>query len=73
MCWELQSAGLSNSDSNHGNGKCLGTYWSVALAAPGFGWVTVPATPGLGYGAPQYCVPASWVGGEASGLPRSWA
>ena len=36
MCAALQSPDC-RIDSNHGNGKCLGTYWSVALAEPGFG------------------------------------
>src|SRR6185437_2250496 len=40
-------------ESNHGNGKCLGTYWSVAFALPGLGWVTVPVGAGEANGAPQ--------------------
>ena len=34
-------------ESNHGNGKCLGTYWSVALALPGLGWPVLAVGPGV--------------------------
>src|ERR1039457_1429994 len=79
MCAELQSPDAS-SDSNHGNGKCLGTYWSVAFALPGLGCavlgcpvLVVGEALGVAYGAPQYCAPASWVGPLASALPRALA
>src|ERR1700726_1296443 len=73
MCAALQSLGFARSDSNHGNGKCLGTYWSVAFAPPGLGCAVLPVAPGVAYGAPQNCAPALCAGPLASGLPRSWA
>src|SRR6185312_9006699 len=52
MCFALQSPEF-RIDSNHGNGKCLGTYWSVASALPGLGSSVEPALPGCVNGAPQ--------------------
>src|SRR5581483_5778096 len=72
MCAESQSPDC-RIDSNQGNGKCLGTYWSVALALPGFGKAVLPVAPGAANGAPQNCAPASCVGLPVSGLPRSCA
>src|ERR1700712_2578503 len=64
---DVQSLGFDSSDSNHGKGKCFGTYWSVAFADPGF----VTPTPAGLPGPPQLLT--SCVGPVASGLPRSWA
>ena len=36
MCLALHLPARRN-DSNHGNGKCLGRYWLVAVAALGLG------------------------------------
>ena len=62
-------------DENHGNGKCLGRYWSVALATGGLGCVVLPAGAGDAYGAPQYrdAGAVRRIAGCAFGLPRSWA
>ena len=43
--WGAQSPEF-RMESNHGNGKCLGTYWSVALALPGLTSVVLPVAPG---------------------------
>ena len=76
---ELQSP-ESRIDANHGSGLCLATYWSVAFALLGLGYsALVPPSPDTGdgptvvSGAPQYSVPASCVGPDASGYPRSCA
>ena len=66
-------AGVAGPSSNHGNGKCLGTYWSVALALPGLGWAVLPVGPGWANGAPQAPTPALCGALPVSGLPRSWA
>ena len=62
-----QSVELDSSDSNHGNGKCLGTYWSLALAEPGLVTPAPDGSPG-----PPHLL-TSWAGPVASALPRSWA
>ena len=72
MCWESQSPDW-RIDSNYGNGKCLGTYWSVAFALPGLGWVVVPVAAGAANGAPQNWTPALCGALPVSALPRSWA
>ena len=72
MCLALQSPDR-RIDSNHTNGKCLGTYWSVASALPGLGCVVEPGAPGWAKGAPQNFTPALWGAVPGSGLPRSWA
>src|SRR5215471_3640049 len=72
MCAALQSPEF-RIESNHGNGKCLGTYWSVAFALPGLGWAVLPVGPGWVKGAPQALTPALCGGLPVSGLPRSWA
>src|SRR6202000_2772834 len=73
MCLALQSPDCKT-DSNQTNGKCLGTYWSVASALPGLGSVVEPTGPGCANGAPQTLTPALCGAVPAgSGLPRSWA
>ena len=61
-------AALSMMEWNQGNGKCFGTYWSVAFAEPGFGTGLLV---GSLDGAPQ--AETAWVAPLASGLPRSCA
>src|SRR5579875_2671401 len=60
---EVQSDEFESSDSNQGNGKCLGTYWSVAFADPGL----VTPAPAGSPGPPHLLT--SWVTPVASGLP----
>src|SRR5437588_11988160 len=71
--WRALQSPERSTEENHGNGKCLGRYWSVAFATAGLGWFVVPGAPGDLYGAPQYRTPALWAGPVGSRLPRSCA